>query len=303
MGSRRKQQRETRFERWLVELAEALGAQGWYTRLGYDDRHRGDRLYLVMAPPATAPSLAHLELQLERKKAKSAVIRLFADNLDHLALLHRALDGLHRQIRRLDNAKRKFIHRVERMVVHLHASFEQRRGGYPASALSKLQRLFPAATAQIGLEGSHRAQRALSERERIAAESGAEAGAEGLPAAGAQLDPQLTRKARRYRPAFAASVPVGGQRRSARYRPRRGFFLGREALALAQQQLATIATKPGDLAIANTIELPRQGDQDSSTLETVVDVADAAADAGACAVDCDWFDLPDCDVCSVPDCG
>jgi hypothetical protein len=295
MASKRKVKRETRFERWLLDVAEALGAEGWRTRLGYDDRHRGDWLWLVMASPTTSPQLAHLELQLERKDAKSAVLTLLADTPDHLALLTRALDGQHRQIRRLDNAKRKFVHRLERMAAHLLATFEQRRGGYPAAALDRLRGLFPAASALIGLEGSHRARKELSEHRELDAEADAPAG-----------DAHLTRQAKRYRPAFAASVPLGEYRRAGRYRPRRGFHFGGDALALTRQLFESAAElEPADYAIANAIEPDRSPDdqQRASALETVVDVADTAADVGGCVVDCDWFDLPDCDVCDVPDCG
>ena len=287
MASKRKDHLETRFERWLHDLAEALEGEGWQTRLGYDDRHRGERLWLTMTPPGLRPQLAHLELQVERKAAKSAVLRLFADTLANLSLLAEVLQGQHRKIRRIDNAKRKFVHRVARMAAHLSETFEQRRGGYPRALLERLQQLVPGASAEIGLEGSYRARRALFKAQ---------------PSEEDQDDDfDLARGSRRYRPAFAAGVPLATHRRSAPHRGRGGFEFRGEALQLVQLQLVSASADPALLPIANRDELelaspPRE--HDSS-----LDMVGEAVDVGTCAVDCDWFDLPDCDVCDVPDCG
>jgi hypothetical protein len=299
---------EQRFERWMLEIAKRLGARGvGHTKPTYDGRVLGERIALTWGGMAAMGEL----LVLRRERV--ARIVLLASSAEAALTFHEAVSGMHREVRRVHNAKRKFLHRVERMSEHLHREFAPRSGDAPADALHRLQALFQEAQLLVGVEVKRPGR----------ADDDADVGPAGAPVdAGLPIRKGLQR---RYRTRYAAALPATTGMRAALWSSTRACFVPspvsmrevRRRLAAAQRPLDAASdfalaflAMPAAAAAAEvrvTVEAPPDPsaqaaadaiDASIDVVSTAVDVADAA---GACS-DVGGIDLPDCGSIDVPDC-
>jgi hypothetical protein len=282
-------ERELKLERWLVALSERLTARGLAPRLLYTDKARGDRLALVVATAAGLVELqVHRAAHDEGAQGKAgAVLVLFAESKPALQGFASALGDLHHETPRIENERRKFYHRIERMAEHLLATFELRSAHFPVPALVNLRGWLGDASPMTGVEATFRTRDHEPEATRLAAEPDAHF---------------RSREARRYLARYAARVAGPGGARAAPFVPAtNGFRLGFVPAA------ASVAAA-GAMTAASGPRPPREEEaRDDSAIDAVevgVDLAELGVDvaAGGCT---DWggIDLPDCDFIDVPDCG
>ncbi len=261
---------------WLLFLASHLRGKGRACDLAYDDRRQGDLLAL-----SVPTELGLCELDVHRA-GKGAVLILCAESAGALRVLADVLGPLHRDVRRIDNAKRKFVHRVERMVAHLLETFEERSREYPAEALGKLRELFPDAEPMVGIEGLFRERE--HQDESMVFDPGETA------------DKRQAREARRYPTRYGAKLPTPAGGRAALYEPDKSLFRLRGE---PEQELRGRLEKqgnrpPADFALANDPKAPAASVAGAEAASSVVT-------ATACA-DCGGIDLPDCEGVDMPDC-
>jgi hypothetical protein len=270
---------------WLIALANHLRGKGLTCELAYDDIRLGDLLALSVPTPR---GLCELDV---RRKPKGAVLILCAESADALRVVTDTLGPLHQTIRRLENAKRKFVHRIERMVEHLVGTFEERAGQFPMEALNRLRGLFPEAAPMTGIEALFRA-REHSEESVVF-----------VPGA---ADRCQVRQARRYPSRFAAKIPTEQGGRAALFEPGRGQFrLRGEAAKVLESRLLHDQRAAEDFAVAHH---PRPAPADApaaarassaAPVAQTASAADGALTALAC-IDCATA-LPDCNAVDVPD--
>lgn len=134
-----------RYERWLAVIAEHLTQHGIAAVLGYDDRHLGDMMYMSIQTGA-----GYVELVVWRGKHGRALLTVFADSQDAARAVVAALGSLHRRIPRTRNAKRKFVHMVERLVERVGENFQSYMEQYPHPALERLREIAPDAQPMVG---------------------------------------------------------------------------------------------------------------------------------------------------------
>lgn len=286
-------EREFKLERWLVALAERLTAKGLAPRLLYTDRARGDRMALVASLPAGLVELqVHRAPHAEGGQGKAgAVIVLFAESRPALQDFAAALGDLHHATPRLENERRKFYHRIERMADHLLATFELRSAHFPAPALESLRGWLGDAAAMTGVEATFRTREHEAEATRLPAEPDAHL---------------RDREARKYLARYAARVAGPGGTRAAPFVPAsNGFRLGFVPAAAASVAAAgaVAATTTTGQGARPAREEGARDDASVDAAEVGVELADLGVEvaAGGCT---DWggIDLPDCDVVDVPDC-
>ncbi|MCI0457896.1 MAG: hypothetical protein L0Z62_13095 [Gemmataceae bacterium] len=261
---------------WLLFLASHLRGKGRACDLAYDDRRQGK--FLALSVPT---ELGLCELDVHRV-GKGAILILCAESAGAGRVLADVLGPLHRDVRRIDNAKRKFVHRVERMAAHLQETFEERSRPYPAEALTKLRELFPEAEPMVGIEGLFRERD--HEPESIRFDPGESA------------DKRQAREASRYPTRFAARLPTPAGGRAALFEPDRSLFrLRGEAEQELPGRLAKQGNRPArDFAVANDPSAPAGS-------VTGAEAASSVVAASACG-DCGGIDLPDCEGVDMPDC-
>lgn len=138
-------------ESWLIGLRDALAAGGSPARLYYDDRVGGDVLVLAVGGDDATRLVA---LTTTRRVHGQAHLTVLAADRSAAASLAAQLDAAHRDVPRLQNARRKFVHRFARMVRELDASWDARLASAPPGhreALAALQASSPAARPLCGL--------------------------------------------------------------------------------------------------------------------------------------------------------
>jgi len=288
--------REFKLERWLVALEERLTAGGLSPRLLYTDKAKGDRLALVvLTPSGLIELLVHRASHREDQQGKAgAILVLLAETRHALQELVRAIGDLHRATPRLENERRKFYHRIERMADHLLATFELRAGHFPHGPLEHLRGWLGEATPMIGVEATFRTKEHEPEAIRLAAEPDADF---------------RSREARKYLARFAARVVGPGGARAAHFVPASSSF------RLGFMPVATLGVAAaGGLAAGVMATQAQRPPQEESGVQIAVDAVDAVevgvhlADLGVDVassswIDCGGIDLPDCDFIDVPDCG
>jgi hypothetical protein len=260
---------------WLNGIATHLRGKGQECRLVYDDVRGGQ--FLALAAP-TGQGLVELDVHRTRT---GAILILCADTPAALAVFADKLGELHRTVKRLANARRKFVHRVETLAQHLAQTYDERAREFPHEPFGRLQQLIPEGAAMTGAEATFREREHEPEAVSFASEN---------------TEKTLARLARRFPSRFAAKIPTPAGGRAALYQPEGSLF---RVQGEAQDQLAArLAAHPGrpasDFAVnepkRRTGPPPAQGD------------APAAASVVFCG-DCGGLDLPDCDVIQMPDCG
>ncbi len=260
---------------WLTFIASHLRGKNRTCELAYDDERQGDLLALTVPGEA---GLCELDV---RRRERGASLVLCAQSAAALRALLDVLGPLHRSVSRLENARRKFVHRVERMAEHLLETFEERSQQFPVEALQRLRELFPEAEPMVGIEGLYRERE--HEPESVAFTPGEAA------------DKRLAKEASQYPSRFAASVPTPAGGRAALYEPERAGF---RLVGAAHSQLAERLQRHGSRA---PVEFAVSNDPN----EPVRTAAAAGTGylAGASCGDCGGLDMPDCDVVELPDCG
>lgn len=300
-------------ERWLFELAEQVREAGLPCDTFYEDGFLGEELVLRCADPR---GLLELKVARGGDKAKGATLLLLCETAEVVLAV---LPGWHKQVSRLQNARRKFRHRVERMAAQLAARMPALHKEYPVEALERLRGLIADAAPMVGVEATFRSK------------AGDEDQGEGEGAG------KKSRGERRYRARFAARVPTElGPRAALYYAGTRSFQLVGVARQRAAQELKArgvedasafaIRNPAAELlpllvvgaagagagaALAGLSERKAQK-QDSSWDCDGCDALDGCdvlsdcdiGDIGGCDLpDCDSCDLPDLGGCDVPDCG
>lgn len=143
--------RQDHLEQWTVWLRDALSARGKNARVAYDDKVGGD--VLVLAVEATEREKL-VEVTVARRSKGRAHLTVMATSPEGVASAREAFDRMHDEISRLANAKRKFVHRLERMLAELERSWSARAAQAPAereAALGWLDGAFPQATPMFGV--------------------------------------------------------------------------------------------------------------------------------------------------------
>ncbi len=143
--------RTDQLEPWTVWLRDALTARGKPARLAYDDKLAGDVL-LLSIDAGERDRL--VEITVVRRPKGRAHVTAMATTVDGATAARDAMSRMYAEISRLANAKRKFIHRIERLLDQLARSWKQ-RAGEPARgrdpALERLRTTLPEAWPMIGV--------------------------------------------------------------------------------------------------------------------------------------------------------
>ncbi len=275
----------------MAIIAERLKEFGHTGRLIYEDRQGGDRLALTVE---CAEAL--VELQVHRSGAGATLV-LLGESQPAIVEFEKALDDYHRKLPRRHNAKRKFVHRVERMAEHLLTTFDQRRQQFPNADFKSFATWVPGSIPLVGVQTRFRTK----EKEEGGSSFDPTKWFEGA-------DAKLKREAHKYPSRFGAKVTASGLPRAALYGGA-GFMLG--GTAITQAMVANVAPAKGaQLTGPDAIDV---GGVALDTAELAWDAGallgelggsglDALADAKATSGDCGGIDLPDCDIVDVPDC-
>ena len=143
--------RPDQLEQWTVWLRDALSARGKKARVAYDDKLAGDVLLLAIDATEQAKLV---EVTIARRPKGRAHLTVMATTLEGATSAREAIGRMHAEISRLANAKRKFIHRIERMLDVLVTSWIVREGQGAAereAALATLLAHIPQAEPMIGV--------------------------------------------------------------------------------------------------------------------------------------------------------
>lgn len=135
----------------MTWLRDQLAARGKSARLAFDDKLAGDVLVLSLDDEVQD----HLvELTVTHRRRGHAHLTALATTLAGATSARNAVASLHVEISRMSNAKRKFVHRIERLLAQVVTTWDQRQaGGAPArdAALEELSATFPEAVAMNGV--------------------------------------------------------------------------------------------------------------------------------------------------------
>jgi hypothetical protein len=143
--------RPDQLEQWTMWLRDALSARGKKARVAYDDKLAGD--VLVLSLDASDP-MQVVEVCVTRRPKGRAHLTVMATSRDGATSAREAIGRMHAEISRLANAKRKFVHRIERMLGELVTSWETRANQRPAGfdeALATLLAHIPQAEPMTGV--------------------------------------------------------------------------------------------------------------------------------------------------------
>ncbi len=283
-------------DEWMRWTHERLRARGLPARYEYDDRALGDVMVIAVdgAVDGAGPGAALTELVVTRRRRGHARIGAVATDRAGLEQVAQAAERLHHAVARTANARRKFVHRVERVVrdaaAHWDAAAAVAAMERPAAAMASLRELVPDATWMLG----------------------------------ASTHAEVGDGARRLRvtlaPALAAAVTLGGHRRGLAYDPQQHAFVVRGAgLAHLQQARGGALTTSAAALAGFGLVLAERGLSDAD-LAALLAADPRALEATAPAERrtsswCDWIDacdvfdcvdlpsslVPDCDLSSCGD--
>lgn len=141
--NRRVGKRQDQLEQWTVWLRDALSARGKKARVAYDDKLAGDVLLLAIDASERDQLV---EVTITRRPKGRAHLVAMATTLEGATAARDAIARMHNEISRLANAKRKFVHRIERMLGELVTSWRTREAQRATSPLS-----LPQAAPMIGV--------------------------------------------------------------------------------------------------------------------------------------------------------
>lgn len=146
----RAEQKEQRFERWLLTIAEHLKGSGGQCVPRYEGQRGSDTLLLDVA---TGPGLGQLRVH---RRGKGALVVVLTESAAVARTLGTELERLARNTSRLANAKRKFVHRLARIAAELEARFAGHLPHLPVAALDAVQGRYPGTLPMVGVEGRYR---------------------------------------------------------------------------------------------------------------------------------------------------
>jgi hypothetical protein len=285
------EEREDRYERWLSDIAQHLRGSGVAVALGYDDRPVNNMMYLGVYCPE-----GYTELMLMRGGRGSATAVVLSENRDAAGAAARELAGAHRDVLRRHNAKRKFLHMIERIATRLAGEFADRARDYPEGALKRLGRVVTDAQPMTGIV-AHRhikKRRRSGDEVRYGASIAVHQDDQGMPVA------EPLKRALRYDQDRQLFKAYGNALHSLRN------DYGGELAAIVAPGAADGALMLMDSAVA--AETKESGDKSSWTLSDVCDCSDCGLDLVSCMpsdFDCSDIggcDTPDCGGCDIPDC-
>ncbi|MBP8810499.1 MAG: hypothetical protein KBG48_33715 [Kofleriaceae bacterium] len=142
--------RGEKLEEWLLDTRTALTGREVPTALGYDDRVGGDVLVLALYP--SDPDRVSW-LTTTRRTRGQLHLTAMTTTRAAAAAAAAAVAGLHAAVPRLANVRRKYLHRIERMLVELDERWDQ-RAILPAGlndAIATLRAVAPSARPAIGV--------------------------------------------------------------------------------------------------------------------------------------------------------
>jgi hypothetical protein len=274
-------QPSTHLEQWLILIAEKLRSSHLKATLLYEDRYQGNELSLSITTPEGFACLF-----VHRSASRKASLIFVSESLAAVTLLFGVLRDLHKGVSRFENAKRKFIHRVERVLGLLQESFGIRANEFPVAPLEKLRGLFPEAITMTGAEARFR------EREH-------QGGAVEL-----ESDEIDEKEEKRFPTRYAVKLQLREQSYASLYHGDDKRFIGKGAVGLeALQRLEERGAKAEAYALSlgvmsvvdPLLEENMRGQRRESSYVDCMIVPDCG-NVGGC-------DLPDCDLpdCSLPD--
>lgn len=132
----------------MVWLRDMLAGRGKPARLAYDDKLAGDVLVLALD---SGERDQLVEVTAARRQRGRAHLTVMATTAAGAAAAHEAMKRLHTEVSRLANAKRKFIHRVDRLIERLAAEWSERATVPSVEALEQLRAGFPEAVSMTGV--------------------------------------------------------------------------------------------------------------------------------------------------------
>jgi hypothetical protein len=135
----------------MVWLRDALAARGKPARLAYDDKVGGDVLLLSLD---SGERDRLVEVTVARRPKGRAHLTAMATTAAGAGAAREALGRMHGDVSRLANAKRKFIHRIERVLEQLVAGWDSRAAAQTperAAAFTTLQGQFAEAVPMTGV--------------------------------------------------------------------------------------------------------------------------------------------------------
>lgn len=138
-------------ESWLIWLRDALVSGGAPATLYYDDRIGGDVLVLIVGADDPERLVA---FTTTRRVHGQAHLTVLAATRTAAATLAAQLEATHRDVPRVHNAKRKFVHRFARMTRELDTSWDERNAATPIGhreALIGLRATTPGARPLCGI--------------------------------------------------------------------------------------------------------------------------------------------------------
>jgi len=300
-----------RIDLWLYELSVLFKEPVFKINLYYEDFHMGRQLALSIKTDN-----GFCELKVHRQN-KGAIFYLLATEKTVLETILYYAKGYYLKVNRFFNAKRKFYHRVERIVTNLLHSFGQRALIFPNEDLNKLHKAIPAASRMVGIMGFFHHK---IDKEKPFLKSG-------------DLSKKDIRRNHLYPLAFGAGVEVGGNMRAVLYsEKRKGFyFIGSTAKYLIETSklltgvslagLGILLVKPVEAGVVKKAKQRDEEDEDSiydtldnvsdfvdvlddiaNTADTVKSLAQMATETKTKCMDFGGCDIPDCSICDIADC-
>lgn len=132
-------------------LRDALSARGKKALVAYDDKLGGDVLVLALEPHQQTKLV---EVTISRRPKGRAHLAVMATSHEGATEARDAIARMHNEISRLANAKRKFIHRIERMLdelAHTWSARESQGVTERRGALATLLANIPQAEPMVGV--------------------------------------------------------------------------------------------------------------------------------------------------------
>ena len=274
-------------EEWLILIAERLKSRGLFATPLFDDKYMGERPALDVDT-----GRGYLRLEVHKSPQKGAILRLFVESVAAGDKFIEALAGYHREIKRRENGKRKFIHRVETLARYLQLEYGDIWGASPEDDFQKLKKLFPESTILAGAAVGFRLRR------------------KGMDEESAEFVASSRLKIR-YFPAYAVRIQADSRQYLGVYvEAKNGFLFAEKALETLANALGTKGTlNPAVYGVANRnlskispsgkSEKKKKKEENSDSIFDLLDCI-GCDDCGISHIK--DIDLPDCDIVPLPDC-
>lgn len=272
----RKQVKEKRFERWLINVVAYIkGQQGVAFDLVSVGKRLGNHL---IARCYFSAGLCEMHII---KRGKGAVLILLVQNKDTAIQVHQTLSGMHKLISRFANAKRKFVHRMEKLAQQLSQRFDASQDQFPENAYSVLGTFSQSCVALTGLEALFRERR--HEPDVVSVKTS---------------ETKTSRAEKRYLVRYGAFGKVSGDPHSFYYSITEDEFVMLHPAEKGQNEDDESLSDLAQDSLETYIDVKLDSYGKSSDASTAHPADGGAVEAG----DCGGLDLPDCGGFDVPDC-